>query len=1408
MPADSSPLLYINGKRYTLPGDLGACTLLQYLRDVGLTGTKLGCGEGGCGACTVMVSSYDSGALVHRSVNACLCPVYAVEGMHVVTVEGIGNSRDGLHPVQERLAKAHGSQCGFCTPGFVMSMYSLLRSKPEPPTEEEIEDNLAGNLCRCTGYRPILDAFKVFAKLAPAAYTEEAIVASKASAGEATAHNSSTQDGSAEHLATENGAAQNGHEHTEACSNGSCVANGVVTSKGAAALEKKHPPSSGNGKVCPSTGQPCDCGAAEPGEVRTTSKDKELTAGPATFTRPTAEPIFPAELKKRSPQELNLPGPTAAWHRPISLDSLLALKAQYPEAKLVVGNTEVGIEMKFKDARYPVLIGATHVPELNAMEVSDAGLTVGASVTLSRLLASCLDLVAERPAHTTSTFAALAEQLRWFAGNQIRNTASVGGNVVTGSPISDMNPIYMAAGATFTVVGEGTPEREVPAEDFFLGYRKVDLKPHEILLKVFIPFTDKYEYVKEFKQAHRRDDDIAIVNAGMRMKLRQTPTGSWEIEAAKIAYGGVAPKTIMAPLAQKALVGELLEQFTLDRAIRAVGQDVRINKDAPGGMVEFRQSLAASFLFRFFMHVAIKLESDAAGYQAAIPPEFRSAVAKFERPASHGLQYYSQVPDQDIVGQPVRHLAADLQVTGEAQYCDDIRLPAHKLEAALVLSTHAHANILSVDASEALQAPGVVAFYSGADIPGDNWIGAVIHDEECFCTKTVTAVGDRIGVVVADTEAHARAAAKLVRVEYEDLPAIFDCEQAIAANSFYEGHGGTVECGDVDAAFAECDHIIEGVSKMGGQEHFYLEPQVSLIIPGESDELHMWSSTQCPQKHQSMIAGLLAIPQHKIVCHTKRIGGGFGGKESRSAAINATIALPAWHLRRPVRIVLDRDEDMHITGHRHPFLGKYKVGFTKEGKIVALDTVMYCNAGNNLDLSGAVMQRALLHCQNCYNIPNLRAVGHVCKTNISSNTAFRGFGGPQGMMVAEMWMDQMARVLGKPAEALRELNFTRTGDVMSYKQKLVSCQVESCWQNVMQRSDFGARQAAVAEFNAANRWRKRGLAVVPTMFGISFTAKFLNQAGALVHIYTDGTVLVTHGGVEMGQGLHTKVAQVAAAALNVPLSSVYIAETATDKVPNASPTAASASSDLYGAAVANACQQLNERLAPFKAAKPDAGFMEIVNAAYMERVDLSAHGFFKTPDITGWGGVTPFNYFTHGVACSEVELDCLAGDFQLLRTDICMDLGKSLNPAIDVGQVEGGFVQGLGWTCIEELVWGDKEHSWVRPGTLHTRGPGTYKIPTANDIPIDMRVSLLANSTNERLQMVHSSKAVGEPPFFLGASVFFALKEAVYAARKDAGHEGWFAMDSPATPERLRMACADHLTATYAAPDLMPKISC
>lgn len=553
---------------------------------------------------------------------------------------------------------------------------------------------------------------------------------------------------------------------------------------------------------------------------------------------------------------------------------------------------------------------------------------------------------------------------------------------------------------------------------------------------------------------------------------------------------------------------------------------------------------------------------------------------------------------------------------------------------------------------------------------------------------------------------------------------------------------------------------------------------------------------------QAFAAQICDVQSNKVVVRVKRLGGGFGGKETRSVTLSSAVALAAKKTKRPVRYMLTREEDMVTSGQRHPFLGRYKVGVNKDGKIMALDCDIFNNAGWTFDLSAAVCERAMSHVDGCYKIPNMFIRGRLCKTNTMSNTAFRGFGGPQGMFIAETYMEEVADRLGMPVEKLRQINLYKDDDQTHFNQGLGDWFVPLMYKQVQDESSYAQRRDAITEFNEKNKWRKRGLALIPTKFGISFTALFLNQAGALVHIYHDGSILVAHGGTEMGQGLHTKLTQIAAQALGVPLGNVFISETATNTVANASSTAASASSDLNGYAIFNACEQLNERLAPYrKKLGPDATMKDLAHAAYFDRVNLSAQGFYKTPEIGyTWGENKGkmFFYFTQGVSAAEVEVDLLTGTSTCIRADIKMDVGQSINPAIDYGQIQGAFVQGMGLFTMEESLW---LRNGPMAGTLFTRGPGAYKIPGFRDIPQTFNVSLLKDVEWKELRTIQRSRGVGEPPLFMGSAVFFAIRDALKAARRDAGVEvqvgkdddGLLKLESPATPERIRLACEDEI---------------
>jgi xanthine dehydrogenase large subunit len=749
------------------------------------------------------------------------------------------------------------------------------------------------------------------------------------------------------------------------------------------------------------------------------------------------------------------------------------------------------------------------------------------------------------------------------------------------------------------------------------------------------------------------------------------------------------------------------------------------------------------------------------------------------------------------VGQPLPHESAAGHVTGTAKYVDDLWPHVARVAHAWpVMAPHAHARVIAIETAAAASAPGVLAVLTAADVPGENDIGVARRDEPLFPSEVAFA-GHAVAWVVAESEDLARLAAARVEVSYEALPALLSIDEAIAAGSFLTA-GDRLHAGDAAAALARAPHRLEGELRIGGQEHFYLETQAALAWRDDDGGMFVQSSTQHPAETQEIVARVLGVPKAAVVVQCLRMGGAFGGKEVQANAWAAVAALAAARLHRPVRVRLTRRQDMVMTGKRHPFLARYRVGFDGSGRLQALAVELFSDGGWSLDLSFPVLGRAMFHVDNCYKVPHLDVVGRVCRTHHVSHTAFRGFGGPQGMLVIEEIVDRVARSLGLAPHVVRERNFYRDGDDTHYGQRVKDPErIARIWRELSTSSDLDRRIGEAAAFNARSPHVKRGLAITPVKFGISFTTSFYNQAGALVLIYRDGSVQVNHGGTEMGQGLHTKIRQIAADGLGVALASVRLMPTRTDKVPNTSATAASCGSDLNGAAVGDACATLRARLAPvaaahfgvepadvafadgrvFPSARPDDAlpFCDVVARAYLARVPLFAAGFYATPNLTfDWktGQGTPFHYFAYGAAVSEVEVDGFTGQYRLLRTDILHDAGDSLSPLVDRGQVEGGFVQGVGWLTTEELVWaGD--------GRFLTHGASTYKLPTLGECPPDLRVAFLERAREPGV--VHGSKAVGEPPLMLAISV----REAIRAAVGAFGDGGVVDLASPATPEAV-----------------------
>uniref|UniRef100_A0A8D0Q0G4 FAD-binding PCMH-type domain-containing protein n=1 Tax=Sus scrofa TaxID=9823 RepID=A0A8D0Q0G4_PIG len=1184
---------------------------------------------------------------VHYPVTACLVPICSLYGAAVTTVEGVGSIKTRIHPVQERLAKCHGTQCGFCSPGMVMSIYTLLRNHPEP-TPEQITESLGGNLCRCTGYRPIVESGKTF-----------------------------------------------------------CVESAVCQMKG-------------SGKCCMDQEERSFSDKQEKICTKLYNEDEFQPLDP------TQEPIFPPELIRMAEdpnkRRLVFQGERTTWITPVTLNDLLELKTNFPKAPLIMGNTTVGPSVKFSNKFHPVFISPLGLPDLYFVDSTDDGVTIGAGYSLAQLNDALQFIVSEQPKEKTKTYRALLKHLRTLAGAQIRNMATLGGHVVSRPNYSDLNPILAAGNAIINLISkEG--ERQIPLDGHFLE-RSPDasLKPEEVVLSVYIPHSPQWHFVSGLRMAQRQENASAIANAGMSVQFEE---GTDRIKALQMFYGSVGPTVVSASQACQQLIGRQWDDQMLSDACRLVLDEIYIPPAAKGGMVEYRRTLIISLLFKFYLRVRQGLNKMDPQKFPNIPEKFLSALEDFPIETPQGIQMFQCVdpsqPPQDPVGHPVMHQSAIKHATGEAVFVDDMPPIAQELFLAVVTSTRAHAKIISIDTSEALALPGVVDVITAEDVPGDN-----NHQGEIFYAQNeVICVGQIVCTVAADTYAHAKEVAKKVKIAYEDLePRIITIEQALEHNSFLSVEK-KIEQGNVEQAFKYVDQIIEGEVHVEGQEHFYMETQTILAIPQEEDkEMVLHLGTQFPTHVQEYVAAALNVPRSRIACHMKRAGGAFGGKVTKPALLGAVCAVAANKTSRPIRFVLERGNDMLITAGRHPLFGKYKIGFMNNGVIKAADVEYYINGGCTPDESEMVIEFIVLKSENAYNIPNFRCRGRACKTNLPSNTAFRGFGFPQATVVVEAYITAVASQCNLPPEQVKEINMYKRTSETAYGQTFNPALLRRCWKECLEKSSFSARKQAAEEFNKNNYWKKRGLAVVPMKFTIGIPLTYYNQAAALVHIYLDGSVLVIHGGCEIGQGLHTKMIQVASRELNIPESYIHLPET-----------------------------------------------------SYQTNMDWEK------------GKGNPYPYFVCGASCSEVEVDCLTGAHKLLRTDIFVDAAFSINPALDIGQVEGAFIQGMGLYTTEELKYSPE-------GVLYSRGPDDYKIPTVTEIPKEFYVTLVRS---QNPIAIYSSKGLGEAAMFLGSSVLFAIYDAVTAARRERGLTKTFTLSSPATPELIRMTCVDQFT------DLIPR---
>ncbi|MBN9420108.1 MAG: molybdopterin-dependent oxidoreductase [Candidatus Eremiobacteraeota bacterium] len=1295
----------LNGERVTLNNPDPALLLSDFLQQRGVTGTKVACGQGGCGACTVMISRRVDGRVVHHGVNACLKAVCSLDGMSVTTTEGIGDVHHGLDQAQHCIAAHNGTQCGFCTPGFVMNAHALLRARPQA-REQDFEDSFGGNLCRCTGYRPILHGMRTLA---------------------------SDYDAS--------------RDQTPPC---------VV------------------------------------------------------------DPTFPIKLREEPVEISLLDAPEGGrrfvsrrhqWVRPESLAEARSLKASLvrehgaAQVKLVVGNTAIGIYAHEDPAFF---IDISQLPELTVLEELEDGLLVGAAVVIQDLLDFAEAVIERRPVEQTVGLRELVRHGKLIAGRQVRSAGSVGGNVaittghaLQGEPFpSDLFAILTALGARVTMTSGVVGMLELP-----LG----ELAAEELFESFFLPYSVAGERIQTHRVARRKQNSHPLVNAGFRLQVGE----DGRVERLSTVFGGLTRMLRAARRTEEFVVGKRLEEC-LGEALAVLQAELaewEVVEDEEAIGVDYRLGVARNFLFKFL-----------------------AGVTPVERPLSGGVQSFAQEPQMFPVTQPILKQKAFVQASGEVKFTQDLPLPVGGYHAVMVWSRRAHARFRLPD--------GLRNFVHAGDVPGQNLIG-LGDDDPVFSDGVVTSVGAPIGLAVAKTLAEARAAAQWIgdQIEYEDLPAVLTLDEAIEQNTALpqlrfakdpdediQQRIPTITRPGSDEGWLRQPsvplpgtEVVQGRMRVGAQAQFYLETMCALAVPGSYHHMTIYNSTQNPNGDQRNVARALGVRVNQISVCVDQIGGGFGGKQHRSGLVAAAAAVAARKLGKPVRLLYDRATDMTMVGKRHPYLGDYSLAFTPEGRFEGFRLDLHSDAGDTYDCSFAVMDLGLMMADGCYQVPNFQSNGTVYRTNKTSNTAMRTFGTVQPYLMLEEAVEQAAHRLGISGEELRFRNFYRNGglyefDRAPYGQALQWCNIRELWKDLESRCSFQERLRAVEAFNREQRLRKRGIMMLPLKYGIGFTEPrgSLNSSSALVNInFSDGSVTVVHGAVEMGQGVHTKIAQVAAQTLGIPLEWIRIGDNHTDTIVNAPATAASTGYDLNAGAVEKCCRVLRERLQHFCRDLEQFNphdcisewridwvdrWQEIVARAWLHRISLSAAELYKSPHYAGPSERHPqghpFLYYVWGVACSEVEIDCLTGEFEVLRSDLLYDAHRSPNPAIDIGQIEGAFVQGMGYVTTEQILF--NEH-----GRLVTDNTWTYKPPCSKTIPIDFRVHLYEPdaltdkhaSAAEDLA-VKSSKTTGEPSMLMGLSVWFAIRRAIMAARLEhLGDSSWYPMDAPATSERIQTAC-------------------
>ncbi|XP_071107754.1 xanthine dehydrogenase-like [Haliotis cracherodii] len=1283
---DISPVNFsINGKPYTVNGEYDLTTSLNdYIREgASLRGTKVMCKEGGCGCCAVTVTKPDpsTGKDTSFSINSCLCPLYSVDGWGITTTEGLGNSRDGFHPIQKRIAEFNGTQCGYCTPGMVMNMYGILQ-KNATPTEEEIEDQFGGNICRCTGYRPILDAMKSFAK-------------------------DSTIPGA------------------------SCID-----------IEDL--------KICPRTGKSCE----GHGDSSNGSSANGSSANGSSANGSADSVGFLVKTGGKS------------WYRPQTLKNLVRILQtnKGAQVRLVHGNTASGI---FKnEGPFDVFVDLHDIKELYKIEVSANSVRFGAGLSISALI----DALQERAGDKGySYFNGIASHLLKIGNVLVRNAGSWAGNLM----IKNAHPDFPS--------DVFTPMEAAGAKIFVLDSKDGSVKSHTLTsLALNLDMTgkiitsielfkqlDKYRF-RSYKVMPRSQNAHAYVNAAFRVTIE--PTKFQVLGKPSLVYGGIDKKTIHATKTEEFLTGKTLtDPAVLRGALDSLKSELNPEYEAVLASVEFRRNLAVSLFYKFILNIC---ESKTSSVQSGGVP--------LERPPSKGERDFPEQKAEWPLKQPMPKIAAPFQASGEAEFINDMPSSSKELSGAFVLTSVGRGTIDHIDPSEALLMPGVFDFITAKDVVENNTMpnipGMQFLPEELFCSGDVKYSGQSVGFVIAESQTLADAAADKVKVTYKDVrPAIVTIEDAIREESYHANPFVDHKNGEPEDALGNASRKLKGECRQSGLYHFYMENNVALAVPAE-DRLDVYSSCQGTDLVHAGVAMALDKPLNYFNVYTPRVGGAFGGKALSSIPVAAAVAVGAYKHNRPVKSNVSLSTSMRMNGKRPPLWAKYEVGFDDSGKINVISFEIYINAGYSANFA-VIYHEIMTHLDEGYHVPNWRVKIILCKTNKAPGHPMRGPGPyPAGFLI-ESVLENVAKALGKVAADVKEVNLYKEGQTDILGHELKDCTIGKLWQQLRQSSEFDKRRAGVDTFNKANRWKKRGITMTPVKYGF-----FYMGAGFTVDvaIYSrDGTVTVSQGGVEMGQGLYTKVLQAVASTLGIPLSMVRMRHVNSHVSPNNTVSGGSVSSEHAVQSAFNCCEILNERLAPFRTKHPDYDWKNLVEVANISGTDLSAKHKWVPKKHDGPG---MFHYFSYSAAVTEVELDVLTGESQIRRVDILFDCGESLNPTIDIGQIEGAYLMGVGGFMFEELKYDAETGGVLNDGTWE------YKPPLAKDVPIDWRVKLLAEAHNPL--GIRGSKASGEPPIALSSGVYYSLKQAMEAASLDVTGSGDFQKSvAPLTVERLRLGC-------------------